>query len=135
MDNRVAPMIQLSLSSTIRHSKGSFGAQRHAWARRRILAGELHRLPASWRISGWVVARLLATPPWADFTEIRKVYDEAARLTWLTGIDHEVDHEVPLNHPRVCGLHVHNNLRVMAKKPNNAKSNKWCPEQMELFDD
>lgn len=126
-------MIQLSLSAAIRHSKGSFGAQRHAWARRRILAGELHRLPRSWTASGWVIARLLATPPWADFKAIRVIYDEAARLTWETGIEHTVDHEIPLRHPRVCGLHVHTNLRAIPAGPNNAKSNKWCPEQMELF--
>lgn len=127
-------MIQLHLSNMIRHSKGSFGAQRHAWARRRIVAGELHRLPASWRASGWVVARLLATPAWADFKEIRKVYDEAARLTWETGIVHEVDHDIPLQHPRVCGLHVHNNLRAVPKKGNAGKSNYFCPEQTELFE-
>lgn len=71
--------------------------------------------------------------PWSDFTEIRKVYAEADRLTEETGIKHHVDHEIPLTHPRVCGLHVHFNLRPIPAGPNMSKNNNWCPEQLELF--
>lgn len=78
--------------------------------------------------------RIRATPPWADFKKIRKVYDEAERLTWLTGIKHTVDHVVPLRHPLVCGLHIHTNLCVMPKKLNAAKGNRFdIEEQLELF--
>ena len=90
-------------------------------------------LPPSFAASNWIVARILATVPWADFDEIRKVYKEAARLTLETGIEHHVDHEIPLNHPRVCGLHVHFNLRPIPAKPNMSKSNYWCPEQLDMF--
>lgn len=91
-------------------------------------------LPPSFAASNWIVQRILATPPWACFHEIRNVYREADRLTTATGVKHQVDHIVPLNHPRVCGLHVHWNLRAIPAAPNMSKGNHWCPEQTELFD-
>lgn len=114
---------------------GSFGARACRSLRRRLLEGGKAALPPSFAASGWIVARILATVPWADFVEIRKVYRLADELTKQTGVQHNVDHIVPLNHPRVCGLHVHYNLRPIPAGPNMAKSNKWCPEQMELFGD
>lgn len=79
--------------------------------------------------------RIIATPDWADFQRIREVYKEADRLSALHGIPYSVDHDIPLNHPRVCGLHVHNNLKPSPLKANMSKGNKWCPEQLELFED
>ncbi len=79
------------------------------------------------------MARILATPPWADFNAIREVYREADRLTAATGHKHQVDHIVPLNHPRVCGLHVDWNLRCLRATVNMSKGNYWCPEQLELW--
>lgn len=111
---------------------GTFGARPCRALRAKLLAGKLSALPKSWQRK-WITQRIIATPPWADFTLIRAVYEEAARLTWETGVFHDVDHVVPLNNPRVCGLHYHLNLRPMPKGPNNAKSNTWCPEQGELF--
>lgn len=111
----------------------SFGARPYRTLRRRILNNEPN-LP--------VVAhhphsrqRIIATPPWADFDRIRAVYIEAERLTKVTGIKHHVDHEIPLHHPRVSGLHVHNNLKPVPAGPNMSKSNRWCPEQIDMFDD
>lgn len=89
-------------------------------------------MPPSFAASKWIMARIIATPPWADMKAIRAVYDEAARLTEETGILHEVDHWVPLNHPNVCGLHVDWNLRALPKAVNMAKSNHWNPDQLEL---
>jgi hypothetical protein len=100
--------------------------------RERILKAGVVSLPRSWRRK-WIVQRILATPPWADFNEIRKIYDRAQQRTLETGIPHEVDHEIPLLHPHVCGLHIASNLRVLPAKVNNAKSNKWNPDQLELF--
>lgn len=113
---------------------GSFGARACRSLRRRLLEGGRAALPPSFAASNWIVARILATPPWACFHAIREVYREADRLTRATGVAHQVDHIVPLNHPRVCGLHVAANLRAIPAGPNMAKSNNWCPEQMELFD-
>lgn len=113
---------------------GSFGARACRTLRVRLLTQGRAALPPSFAASNWIVARILATVPWADFGEIRKVYREADRLTAATGIKHNVDHIVPPNHPRVCGLHVAHNLRAIPAGTNMAKSNNWCPEQLELFD-
>lgn len=80
-------------------------------------------------------ARVRATPEWADFEKIRAIYDEAARLSWLTGIEHTVDHVVPLRHPLVCGLHNHFNLQVLPRYLNDKKGNTFGQEQLELFND
>ena len=113
---------------------GSFGARACRALRVRLLTQGRESLPPSFAASNWIVARILATPPWACFKAIREVYREADRLTEKTGVKHNVDHIVPLNHPRVCGLHVAWNLRAIPAGPNMAKSNNWCPEQLELFE-
>jgi hypothetical protein len=57
-------------------------------------------------------------------------------MTAETGVQHSVDHIVPLIHPLVCGLHCPANLRVIPLADNIRKSNNWwpdCPfEQLEL---
>lgn len=68
-------------------------------------------------------AKLRATPIWASGPAIQAVYDEAARVTRETGIQHEVDHYYPLLSPVVCGLHVEHNLRVLTKSENSRKKN------------
>jgi hypothetical protein len=75
--------------------------------------------------NAWHRQRIIATPPWASFTQIRKVYTQARYMTDRTGSSHTVDHIVPLNHPKVCGLHVHWNLQVMLRTDGAAKGNKW----------
>src|SRR5450830_494780 len=113
---------------------GSFGARACRALRIRLMTDGRESLPPSFAASNWIVARILATVPWADFNEIRAVYREADRLTRITGEKHQVDHIVPLNHPRVCGLHVHYNLRPIPAGPNMSKGNHWCPEQTEMFE-
>lgn len=61
----------------------------------------------------------IATPPWADMKEINKIYREAAKK------GKTVDHVIPLNHPKVCGLHVPNNLKAITGPKNLAKGNKF----------
>lgn len=67
------------------------------------------------------VMLILATPPWADKDAIKAVYAESERL----GADFAVDHIVPLCGETVCGLHVAENLRVLCRRENSRKSNKW----------
>ena len=43
------------------------------------------------------------------------------------GVQHSVDHIVPLNHPLVCGLHRVANFEVLPLVDNVRKSNNWWP--------
>jgi len=71
-------------------------------------------------------ARLLrATPPWADQERITVVYADAERLTRESGIEHHVDHAVPLISKVVCGLHVELNLQILRASENHKKSNRF----------
>jgi hypothetical protein len=70
----------------------------------------------------------IVTPKWADKEKIKKIYEEAKRLTTDTGIAYQVDHIIPLKHPLVCGLHVENNLRIITKEENYKKNNKFVVE-------
>lgn len=65
-----------------------------------------------------------ATPQWADLTKIGKVYARCKVKTESTGTPHHVDHVFPLNGELVCGLHVHNNLRVIKAIDNLVKGNR-----------
>lgn len=74
-----------------------------------------------------------ATPPWADLIAIKAFYTEAKRLTSETGELHVVDHAIPKINPFVCGLHVHQNLRVIHWRENAAKGAQWGPfDQIEI---
>lgn len=73
-------------------------------------------------------AKLRATPFWSQQEEIEALYGEARRLTDETGIEHHIDHVVPLRGRNVCGLHVIANLRVITASQNKRKSNKLIEE-------
>ena len=68
------------------------------------------------------------TPSWASVKEMAKFYRLAERLTRTTGIEHHVDHIVPLFGGLVSGLHCQQNLRVVTAEVNLAKSNKFDPD-------
>lgn len=68
-----------------------------------------------------------ATPQWltrADKRAIKSFYLEAMRLTQSTGIEHHVDHIIPLTNDAVCGLHVPWNLQVLTATENIKKANR-----------
>ena len=69
--------------------------------------------------------KLNATPSWANLEQIKRIYSTCANITKRTGIEHHVDHIIPLQGENVCGLHVENNLAIIPAKMNLQKSNKY----------
>ena len=69
-----------------------------------------------------------AMPGWANRAAIRAIYATAARLSLETGVQHEVDHIVPLKSNLVCGLHCEANLRVISAIENRRKNNWVWPD-------
>lgn len=69
-----------------------------------------------------------AVPSWADFDAIRSFYEKAQAITRETGVEHEVDHIVPIKSRYVCGLHCQQNLQVLTAEENNRKNNSWWPD-------
>lgn len=110
------------------------------WCPGPLFAPPRKRRPAKVRKSGgaevWAKYRR-ATPPWTTHRECRTYWALSRQMTEITGVQHSVDHIVPLLHPLVCGLHCPANLRVVALRDNQRKSNNWWPdmpgEQEEMF--
>lgn len=72
-------------------------------------------------------AKLKATPSWADRNAILEIYKEAEYLTKKTGVQHHVDHIVPLQSDIVCGFHAPVNLAPLPASENCSKGNRWWP--------
>lgn len=67
------------------------------------------------------------TPRWltqSELGEIERVYEQARVATKSTGIQHHVDHIVPLRGRLVSGLHVPWNLQVLTAAENTSKGNR-----------
>lgn len=83
------------------------------------------------RMSGgaevWIKYRR-ARPCWQHPGALREVWKESRRRTDATGVQHSVDHIVPLIHPLVCGLHCLANIQIIPLAENIAKSNNWWPD-------
>lgn len=72
--------------------------------------------------------KLRAHPVWANDFFIEEAYHLAALRTQMLGFSWHVDHIVPLQSKRVCGLHVENNLRVIPGVENLGKGNRHWPD-------
>jgi hypothetical protein len=80
---------------------------------------------AAW--AKWRADRIQRTPKWADLKKIRAVYNASTRVSRVTGIQHHVDHVIPLKGKLVSGLHIAENLRVLPGPENLAKGSKFMP--------
>ena len=77
-------------------------------------------------------ARKQATPHWlteVDHAAMLDFYRVAQIITKRTGVKHDVDHVVPLNGERVCGLHTPWNLQVITAAANRQKANSFGEQQ------
>jgi len=71
-------------------------------------------------------AKLKRTPVWDPQAHlILAKYQLAAMLTKASGVEHHVDHIIPLQGRKVSGLHVFSNLRVIPGSDNVKKSNSF----------
>ena len=70
-------------------------------------------------------AKLKAIPAWADLDQIKRIYTACASISERTGVEHHVDHIIPLQGKTVCGLHVENNLAIIPAQMNLQKSNTY----------
>lgn len=100
--------------------------------RARLLVGDLPAWLLKHPRKSYIVAAVLSAPDWVDRAALNALRDEARRLTKATGVEHVLDHIVPLTHPYVCGLTVPWNMQIMTRLQNAAKSNRWNPDQLEL---
>lgn len=64
-------------------------------------------------------SKIMATPKWADMSEILRFYEN-------TPPGHHVDHIVPLRGRNVCGLHVLDNLQYLPASENVSKGNRFA---------
>lgn len=60
-----------------------------------------------------------------DMKIIRDIYKQAKIIKQSTGIQHHVDHIIPLQSNTVSGLHVSWNLQILSQSENCAKNNKF----------
>ncbi len=115
--------------------KRAYDAKRRAEKRELYrAASKRHRDKHPDRKAADVAARraALATrmPPWVNKDDCRVFYEMAARVSKCLGIQHHVDHIVPLRGKTVSGLHVPWNLRVIPAAENIRKSNHYSLEHL-----
>ena len=73
-------------------------------------------------------AKLERIPSWsneADLKAIKKIYARCKRINKLTGVEHQVDHVIPLQGENISGLHHSTNLAIIPAALNASKNNKW----------
>ena len=69
-----------------------------------------------------------ATPAWANYEKVCAFYEEAQAISKEAGVQHHVDHIVPLTSNLVCGLHNEFNLQVIPGIQNLRKHNRHWPD-------
>jgi hypothetical protein len=105
------------------------------YLREQLRAGHIPKWVQQHPRRDYIIRATLAFPKWVDLNHIRPFYNRAMVLTLKTGVEHVVDHIIPLTHPYVCGLTVPGNLRVVPRSVNAAKLNTWHPDQHTMFEE
>lgn len=75
-----------------------------------------------------VASRRMATPKWCSKSAMLAIYREARAITKNTGIEHHVDHIIPLRSDLVCGLHCEQNMQILTAFENQSKLNRSWPD-------
>lgn len=65
-----------------------------------------------------------ATPAWCDKQKISDLEIDARRLSAMSGFNYKMDYIIPREHHLVCGLHTHDNMRIVS----NAQYGKYHEE-------
>ena len=73
----------------------------------------------------YIASKNKATVSWADLEAVEFRYHAAKIIESVYGTKWHVDHIIPLQHDKVCGLHVENNLQILPANLNQIKSNKF----------
>lgn len=102
-------------------------------SRARILAGDVPIWISNNARASYIASVCVSAPPWVRRADFAALMAERDRLRDATGERYTLDHIVPINHPMVCGLTVPWNLRAVHWRVNAAKSNRFTPDQLELF--
>jgi hypothetical protein len=97
--------------------------------KRRLIAGNAPAWLLRHRRRSYIWSAILSFPYWVSRAELKKIDDEAHRLTRMTGVPHEVNHIIPLRHPLVSGLTVPWNLEITTQARNGRIGN--CFEMRE----
>ena len=67
-----------------------------------------------------------AKPSWYSHAHFRNILKDLYKIDSMS-----IDHIIPLNHTKVCGLHVQDNWQIMSIKENRKKDNKFLVQQVE----
>jgi 5-methylcytosine-specific restriction endonuclease McrA len=75
-----------------------------------------------------LAAKKHRTPPWVSKDDFVPVYRQCRELSEQLGVEHQVDHIVPLQGKNVSGLHVPWNLQIIPAQANQSKGNRFDPD-------
>lgn len=65
----------------------------------------------------------VARVAWRNKSKINEIYKRCRERAARTGRRLHVDHVYPIQSPLCCGLHVHQNLRIISRRKNCSKGN------------
>jgi len=97
----------------------------------RIQQAEERRVARQASSSAYIARREQATPHWAESDSIGAVYMQCKDIAARSGVQHDVDHIIPLAHSRVSGLNVIANLQILTASANRSKGNRFDREEEE----